>query len=125
MLYNVVMWMNALRSKLGISEEYSPRELLLRHQLDVSIHATANFGCYCEAFDDPTITNTQEERTKSCIYLGTTGNFQGTMKFFDLETGQVIKRRKMTELPMPDSIIKRVEYWADRDKQEARDSLSF
>jgi hypothetical protein len=32
------------------------------------------------------------------------------MKFFNLETGQVIKRRKMTELPMPDSIIKRVEY---------------
>jgi hypothetical protein len=51
MLYNVVLWMNALRTKLGISEEYSPRELLLRHQLDVAVHATANFGCYCEAYD--------------------------------------------------------------------------
>lgn len=67
----------------------------------------------------------QEERTRSCVYLGPTGNLQGTMKFLNLETGEVIKRRKMTVLPMPDSVIKKVEYWADRDKQEARDSLAF
>lgn len=37
----------------------------------------------------------------------------------------MIKRAEFTELPMPDSVIRRVEYWADKDKQEARDSLSF
>jgi hypothetical protein len=124
LLYQVVLWIS-LRTKLGISELFSPRELLLRHQLDVSVHAKANFGCYCEAYDEPTPTNTQQERTRSCIYLGPTGNFQGTMKFLNLETGKIIKRRQLKELPMPDSIIKKVEYWAKKDKQEARESLAF
>jgi hypothetical protein len=125
MIYNVAMWMNALVNKHGVSNVYSPRELLLRTQLDVDVHAKASFGSYCEAYSRPTQTNTQEERTTSCICLGPTGNFQGTYKFLNLDTGKVIKRSEFTELPMPDSVIKKVEYWADRDKQDARDSLSF
>jgi hypothetical protein len=125
MIYNVTMWMNALVSKQGVSDIYSPRELLLRTQLDVDTHAKATFGSYCEAYSRPKQTNSQEERTTSCICLGPTGNFQGTYKFLNLNTGEVIKRAEFTELPMPDSVIKKVEFWADRDKQEARDSLSF
>jgi hypothetical protein len=37
------------------------------------------------------------------------GNLQGTYKFFSLETGKKIKRRKFTACPMPDSVIKKVE----------------
>jgi hypothetical protein len=125
LIYNVTMWMNALVSKQGVSDVYSPRELLLRTQLDTSVHAKATFGSYCEAYSRPKQTNSQEERTTSCICLGPTGNFQGTYKFLNLNTGEVIKRAEFTELPMPDSVIKKVEFWADRDKQEARDSLSF
>jgi hypothetical protein len=125
MIYNVTMWMNALVNKHGVSDVYSPQELLLRTQLDVDVHAKASFGSYCEAYSRPTQTNSQEERTTSCICLGPTGNFQGTYKFLNLETGQVIKCSELTELPMPDSVIRKVEFWADRDKQEARDSLSF
>ena len=125
LLTHVVMWMNAIFSKLGVSELYSPRELVLRRQLDVAKHAKVKFGSYCEVYAEPNQTNTMESRTRSCICLGPTGNFQGTYKFLDLETGRVIKRRSFTELPVTDSIKQRVEYWADRDKQEARDSLSF
>ena len=42
------------------------------------------------------------------ICLGPTGNLQGTYSFLNLATGLVIKRCHFTELPAPDSVIKRV-----------------
>lgn len=125
LLSNVVLWMNALQSNLGISKEFSPREIVLRRQLNVSRRAPYRFGSYGEAFEDPTTTNTMQERTSSCINLGPTGNFQGTHKFLCLTTGRVIKRRKFTELPMPDSMIRRVEALAAADRQTRRQTLDF
>ena len=105
-------------SKQGISDVWSPREIVLRWQLSWECHAKTQFGAYCEAYDDPdaTVSNTQAERTHESICLGPTGNFQGTYKFFNLKTGHVIKRRQWTEFPMPDSIIRKVEEWAEYDK---------
>jgi len=48
---------------------------------------------------------------------------QGSYYFLDLDTRAMIKRRRFTELPMPDSVIKRVERWGKRDKQNG--TLSF
>jgi hypothetical protein len=61
-----------------------------------------------------------ELRTRNCICLGPTGNFQGTFKFFDLDTLTVIKRKKFTEFPMPDSVINKLECLGKRDKQTGR-----
>lgn len=88
LLANVAMWMNAIVSPQGISDTFSPRELVLRRQLDVSVHAKYIFGAYGEAHNDNDITNTMEERTTSCINLGPTGNVQGTHKFLNLDTGK-------------------------------------
>ncbi|KAL7532447.1 hypothetical protein ACHAXR_004632, partial [Thalassiosira sp. AJA248-18] len=44
----VVMWHNALPSKQGVSQELSPREIVLRWQLDYKKHMKARFGAYCE-----------------------------------------------------------------------------
>jgi hypothetical protein len=40
--------------------------------------------------------------------------------FLDLESGQVIKRKRFDELPMPDSIIKKLDRWGRRDKQNGK-----
>jgi hypothetical protein len=53
--------------------------------------------------------NTMVTHSTPAIVLGPTGNLQGTYKFFSLETGKKIKRRKLTAYPMPDSLIKQVE----------------
>ena len=50
--------------------------------------------------------------------LGPTGNFQGTYKFFNLLTGQVVKRRNFKVLPYPDSMIDKVNEWGQKNKQE-------
>eukprot|EP00804_Cyclotella_cryptica_P027597 CCRYP_007506-RA/>CCRYP_007506-RA protein AED:0.33 eAED:0.33 QI:0/-1/0/1/-1/0/1/0/237 len=119
MVLQAVLFMNAYVDKQGISDEYSPRELILRWQLDWQKHCKYQFGSYGQAYDEPdsTETNTQQPRSRNVICVGPTGNIQGSYYFLDLDTKELIKRRRFTELPMPDSIIKRMERWGKRDKQ--------
>jgi hypothetical protein len=48
------------------------------------------FGAYCEVHEENTPTNGMTTRGTPAIYLGPTGNFQGTYNFLSLVTGQVI-----------------------------------
>jgi hypothetical protein len=109
LIYHVVLWLNAFPTKLGVSETLSPREIVMRHKLDFTKHCRAQFGSYCKAHDEPVPMNMMVTRSTPAIVLGPTGNLQGTYKFFSLETGKKIKRRKLTAYPMPDSVIKQVE----------------
>ena len=113
MVLNAVLFLNAYVDKQGISEEYSPRELILRWQLHWKRHCKYHFGAYGEAYDDPdpTITNTQQLRSRSVICLGPTGNMQGSFFFLDLNSKAVIKCRKFVKFPMPDSMIRKLEAW--------------
>ena len=47
-----------------------------------------------------------------------TGNFQGSHKFFCLDQGKIITRRKFTKMAMPESVIKRVNRWGGEYKKE-------
>ncbi len=51
-----MMWMNLFPVKLGVSEKYSPRELVSRHKLDAKLSCTTPFQAYCEVHTDPDIT---------------------------------------------------------------------
>jgi hypothetical protein len=107
MVINAVMFINAYKDKQGISDEYSPREIILRWNLD-------------DDEPDSTQTNTMQDRAIQAICLGPTGNFQGTHKFLDLESGQVVKRKRFDEFPMPDSVIRKLERWGQRDQHNGR-----
>jgi len=109
LMHFCVMWMNSFPVKSGISEKWSPREIVSRHKLDAKIHCKVPFGAYCEVHVDPDITNTMEPRTKWGICLGPTGNMQGSYKFRSLSTGKKVTRRKFTEMPMTDSVMKMVD----------------
>jgi len=65
-------------------------------------------GSYCEVHDKPVPTNTMVSRTHEAITLGPAGNLQGSVKFFCLNTGRVLKRRRFTQMPMPQSVITKV-----------------
>jgi hypothetical protein len=41
--------------------------------------------------------------------LGPTGNLQGTHRFYSLKTGEIVVRRKWTELPVPSDVIERLD----------------
>ena len=64
---------------------------------------------------DPDVTNTLEPRTKWAICMGPAGNLQGSYKFLSLETGKKVTRRKFTEMPVTDLVIKQVEEMAVKD----------
>ena len=120
LVIHAVMWMNAWPDKQGITQDYSPQELILRWQLSTKVHAKAQFGSYCVAYDEPDITNNQDIRGRDCICLGPTGNRQGTHKFLDLDTERVIKRKQFKEYPMPDAIKKLADAIGIKNKNDAK-----
>ena len=92
-----------------MSDVFSPREIVLRHKLDLKKHGKALFGSYVEVHEEPNPTNSMTPRSTPAIVLGPTGNLQGTYKFMSLATGKKINHRNFTKFAMPDSVIKRVE----------------
>jgi hypothetical protein len=88
----IVLWLNAFPIKSGTSGTYSPRELILRWRLDYKKHCRVLPETYCEVHDEPVPTNTMAWRTHECIALGPTGNLQGSVKFYCLTTGRVLKQ---------------------------------
>ena len=102
----IVLWLNAFPVKSGISSTFSPWELLVCWRLDYKKHCRVLPGRYCEVHDEPMPTNMMMPRTHKCIALSPTGNLQGSVKFYCLRTGRVLKRRSFTPIPMPDRVIK-------------------
>jgi len=98
LLHFCVMWMNLFPVKLGISEKWSPWELVSQTKLDAKLHCRAPFKSYCEMHIDPDITNTLELMTNWAICMGPMGNLQGSYKFLSLATGKKVMRRKFTEM---------------------------
>ena len=67
-VYFVVMMLNAVPDASGISEKYSPREIVTSRKLDMKKDCRARFGAYVEASKDADITSTMAKRTHSCIW---------------------------------------------------------
>lgn len=88
----------------------------------------ARFGAYIEASDseDADITNNMQGRTAPCICLGPSGNIQGSVVCYNLETKKIIKRRTIKTLPMPDRVVKQVISIGRATKRKrTADRLSF
>ena len=109
LIYFVTLWLNAFPVKSGVSGTFSPREKLLRWRMDAKKHCRVIPGSYWGVHDEPNPTNTTVSRTHEGIALGPTGNLQGSVKFYCLNTGRVLKRRAFTEIPMPTSVIAKVD----------------
>ena len=116
LMHFCVMWMNSFPVKLGISEKWSPREIVSRHKLDAKMHCKVPFGAYCEVHVNPDITNMMEPRTRWGICLGPTGNMQGSYKFLSLSTGNKVTRRKFIKIPMTDSVIRMVDSLGNKER---------
>jgi hypothetical protein len=104
-VYFIVLWLNAFPVRMGISSKYLPRELSVRWRLDYKKHCPVLPGTYCEAHDEPAPSNLMEPQTHEMIALGPTGNLQGSIKFYCLNTGWVLKCCSFTPMPMTDRII--------------------
>ena len=106
--YFVTLWLNAFPVKSGVSETFSPREILLHWIMDLKKHCIVLPGSYCELHDNPNPSNTTVSRTHEGKALGPTENLQGSVKFYCLNTGRLLKRRAFTEIPIPTAVIAKV-----------------
>ncbi|KAL7464039.1 hypothetical protein ACHAXS_004383 [Conticribra weissflogii] len=74
LIYFCTMWLNAVPNRSGVSQEYSPREIVVRQQVDYEKHCWVPFGAYCVVIEDQDQTNTMASQTQGAISLGPTGN---------------------------------------------------
>ena len=100
-IYGVCMWLNEFLPNTKLIGGLFPRELGTGRKLACGKDCRTDIGAYIGATVKAGITNGQEARTHSCISLGPSGNIQGSLKCFDLETGKVVIRRRVVQLPFP------------------------
>ena len=69
MVLHAVLFKTACIDKQGISDKFTPRELIVRWWLDWKHHFRYQFGAYGQAYDepDPMVTNTQQSRSINFI----------------------------------------------------------
>ena len=109
--------LNFFSAKGGISKEYSPMTLIENRNLDYKKHCLYPFGAFVQARDEPNPLNTMASHSLDCIYLRPVlDNVQGGHEVFNLQTKRVITRLHVTEIPVPQRIIKLVEELATQDK---------
>ena len=67
--------------------------------------------------DEPVPKNTMVWCTHEAIALGPTDNLQGSVKFYCIDTGWVLKRCSFPLMPMPDRVIKWVNTIGEQEGQ--------
>jgi hypothetical protein len=115
---NAVKLLNFFPTKGGISDTLSPKTIMSGETLDYKKHLRLQIGQYCQVHEEDTPRNSQIPRTKGAISLGSSGNLQGGFKFMALTSGKKIIRRSWDTIPMPDTVIARVnELGSDQPEQ--------
>jgi hypothetical protein len=109
-IYFFVLWLNAFPVQKGISAVHLhlPQELLVRWKMDYRKHCQVLPGTYCKVNNEPLPSNSMTSQTHEAIAIGPTGNLQGSVKFYCVNTGRILKQRSFTPLPIPGWIIWRV-----------------
>ena len=94
--------------KGGISDTLIPKTIISGETLDYKKHLILQIGQYCQVHEEDAPHNIQNPRTKGAILLGPSGNLQGGFKFMALNTGKKIVQHSWDVIPMPDTVITRV-----------------
>ena len=95
-----------------ISQVHSPREIFTKRKLYWEKQCKAGFGDFVQASYDRDVTNRVCDMcTYEGIYVGPTGNRQGTVNVFDMKTGKVKKPRTFVSFPVPYRVIETVNKW--------------
>jgi hypothetical protein len=114
--------LNLFPVKGGISKYYSPCMILNQANLDYTKHCVVPFGAHVQANRESTKTSLNVTRSLDAIYLRPAQNQQGGHGLMGLNSGQLISRIIVHEVPVTDVVIKAVENMA---YQQGFKSLKF
>ena len=84
--------------------------------VNFSKHCTVDVGAYIEASTDTIITNGNNDITHACIALGPSGNIQGSINCFNLDTGRVVVHRTVKQMICLDRILSKANAWGKKGK---------
>lgn len=101
--------LNLFPAKNGVSAYFSPREIMHSVPLDYEKQCKFPMFSYVEASDEPSPLNSMSARTISCLYIRPTSSSQSGHELLNLNTNQIITRRNIEVLPMPESIIQKID----------------
>ena len=87
--------------------EESPRAAFTGRQIDAALDYRIGFGEDAQCTVANT-NNTMAARTEDCIAMLPTGNRTGSVKMLSIATGKMVSRDQFTILPMPSSVIERL-----------------
>jgi hypothetical protein len=88
-------------TKGWISPYYIPRMILL----DYVKPCYVSLGSYVQVHNEPDPKIAQHPRTLDCLYIHYADNKQGGHILLDLRTGRIIKRRKLSVVPITSNVI--------------------
>ena len=92
----------------------SPRELFVGRKPDGKRDFRCSFGDYAQC-TIPNTDNSMKCRTDDCVVMLPTGNRTGTVRMLSLATGKLVNRDQFRILPMPLSVIHRLDELAKKD----------
>ena len=97
--------LNLFPVKGVISDYYSPRAILNQRTTDYNKECLVPFGSYVQANNENVPSNTNAPRTLDAIYLRPTQTLQAGHELMDLNSGKLITRSKITEIPITERVI--------------------
>ena len=106
MVLHIVKFVNGFPRRGG-PKYYSPGQIMTGRGIHVD-DLLLKFGTYCLVSENVEPQNSLAEQTRGAISIGNSGNLTGGQAFMALDTGAKITRFQWTELPMPKTVIDRV-----------------
>jgi Reverse transcriptase (RNA-dependent DNA polymerase) len=111
--------LNFFPPKGGVSPYYSPRELVTNQRLHYSKQCTIPLLAYVQsAEDEQPRKNNQKSRALDCLYVRPLYNHQGGHQLYNIATGRMITRQRVTVVPITSSVITAIEMAAKADDQK-------
>ena len=104
---------------------HSPREIVLKRSVDFDLHCRADFGQYIHTHIEPEKSNDMNGRTFAALYLVPTGNLQGPVKAWDINTGCVKKVKVFGVVLMPNSVVDAVNKWGMKYQKEKKEKMGI
>ena len=118
LVYFIALWLNAFPRKQNLSLNLLPRGIVTQRSISLDGKCNVIFGSYVQTTTDMLVTDNHKPRTHGYIAIRPSGNWQGSLKYFNLETRKVVIRRIATVIPMPDRVVKRLNAWGLNNKKE-------
>jgi hypothetical protein len=118
-VFHAVKLLNFFLTTGGNLDTLSPRTIMSGETLDYKKHLCLQLGQYCQVHkEDAPHNRSLHPRMKGGISLGPSSDFQGGFKFMALNTGKKIIQRSWDVIPMPETVITRVNTFGNNQPEQ-------